>query len=105
MGIAGMEVFRRAMEVREIAATANEIYREDGESLKISNETVGHVLKNLGLYTRRLGNSGRGLRLDRAIQTRAHELSHANNVLPDVAGAPACGHCHKLQLLEAQEVV
>jgi hypothetical protein len=43
----------------EIAATANQIYSEEGESLKISSETVGHVLKNLGLYTRRLGNAGR----------------------------------------------
>jgi hypothetical protein len=91
--------------VREIAATANRIYNEEGESLKISNETVGHVLKNLGLYTRRLGNAGRGLVLDKATQSRAHELGHANEVLPDSAGVPACGYCHKLQLLQTQEVV
>src|ERR1700688_5147518 len=60
--------------VREIAATVNDFYREEGESLKISNKKVGHVLKNLGLYTRRLGNAGRGLILDRASKNRAHEL-------------------------------
>jgi len=91
--------------VREIAATANQIYSEEGEPLKISNETVGHVLKNLGLYTRRLGNAGRGLVLDKATQSRAHELSHANEVLPDSAGVAACGYCHKLQLLQTEEVV
>jgi len=91
--------------VREIAATANQINREEGESLKISNETVGHVLKNLGLYTRRLGKAGRGLMLDKATQSRAHELSYASDVLPDSAGVPDCGHCHKMQLLETQEVV
>ena len=91
--------------VRQIAVTVKELYREEGESPRISNETVGHVLKNLGLYTRRLGNAGRGLILDKATQSRAHELSHANEVLPDGAEVPACGHCHKLQLLETQEVV
>ena len=90
---------------REIAATANRIYSEEGESLKISSETVGHVLKDLGLYTRRLGNAGRGLVLDKITQSRAHELAYANEVLPDSAGVPACGYCHKLQVLETQEVL
>src|ERR1039458_525231 len=96
---------QQQMFVREIAAIANQIYSEEGESLKISNETVGHVLKNLGLYTRRLGSAGRGLMLDKATQSRAHELGYANEVLPDSAGVPACGYCHKLQLLQTQEVV
>ena len=91
--------------VREIAATVNEFYREEGESLKISNKKVGHVLKNLGLYTRRLGNAGRGLILDRATQNRAHELCYANEVLPNSDEGPACGYCHNLQLLDIQEVV
>src|SRR5207248_6720451 len=47
-------------------ATANRFYAEDGESLKVSSETVGHVLKYLGLYSRRLGNAGRGLIFDKA---------------------------------------
>jgi hypothetical protein len=87
--------------VREIAGTANRIYSEEGESLKISNETVGHVLKNLGLYTRRLGNAGRGLMLDKDTQSRIHELSYAS----EVAGVIACGYCHDLQLLQTQGVV
>jgi hypothetical protein len=91
--------------VREIAATANEFYRQEGESLRISNETVGHTLKSLGLYTRRLGSAGRGLVLDRATQSYAHELGYANEVLLAKAEVPACGYCHKLQLLDTQEVV
>ena len=96
---------QQQMFVREIAAIANQIYSEEGESLKISNETVGHVLKNLGLYTRRLGSAGRGLMLDKATQSRAHELGYANEVLPDSAGVPACGYCHKMQVIETEEVV
>jgi hypothetical protein len=96
---------QQQMLVREIASTVNRIYVEEGESLKISNETVGHVLKNLGLYTRRLGNMGRGLVLDKVTRLRAHELGQANQVLPETAGAPLCGHCHKLQLSQTEEVV
>ena len=91
--------------VREIASTVNRIYVEEGESLKISNETVGHVLKNLGLYTRRLGNRGRGLVLDKNMQLRTHELGLANQILPETAGAPPCGHCHKLQISQTEELV
>jgi hypothetical protein len=87
---------------REIAATVNRIYGEEGESLKVSSETVGHVLKSLGLYSRRLGNSGRGLVLDKSTQVQAHELSQAYEVLPAV---PDCGYCHKLQLPQSKEVV
>lgn len=96
----GRQVF-----VRDIAATANQLYRQEGESLKISNEAVGHVLKNLGLYTRRLGNAGRGLVLDKTMQSRAHELGYANEVLTDSNDASACGYCHKLQVSEIQELV
>lgn len=103
--LAGHRPDQQQVLAREIAATANQIYSEEGESLKISSETVGHVLKNLGLYTRRLGNAGRGLVLDKVTQSRAHELGYANEVLPDSAGVPPCGYCHKLQVPETQEVV
>ncbi len=86
----------------EIATTVNRIYREEGESLKVSSETVGHVLKSLGLYSRRLGGGGRGLMLDKPSQVQAHELSHAYEVLPAV---PDCGYCHRLQLPQSEQVV
>jgi hypothetical protein len=79
---------------RDLAITVNEIYRKEGESLKVSSETVGHVLKSLGLYSRRLGNGGRGLLLDKSTQVHAHELSFAYDVLP---AEPECGYCLMLQ--------
>ena len=91
--------------VREIAAKANDFYREEGDSFRVSNEIVGHTLKNLGLYTRRLGNAGRGLSLDKATQKRAHELAYTNEVLPNSDDAPACGHCFSRQIQETTEVV
>ncbi len=88
--------------VREIAATTNRLYAEDGESLKLSSESVGHVLKNLGLYTRRLGNAGRGLMFDKATQSHAHSLAHEYDVL---TSEPTCEYCHQLQTPQSQEVV
>ncbi|MGD1081648.1 MAG: hypothetical protein ABR881_25300 [Candidatus Sulfotelmatobacter sp.] len=96
---------RQQVCVREIAEKANDLYREEGELLRVSNETVGHALKNLGLYTRRLGNAGRGLSLDKATQKRAHDLSYSNEVFPNGDDVPACGHCHARQVPETQEVV
>ena len=88
--------------VREIAATANRLYAEDGESLKLSSETIGHVLKSLGLYSHRLGNAGRGLIFDQATQSHAHRLSHAYDVL---TAEPSCEHCHELQQPQSEGVV
>lgn len=88
--------------VREIAEAANAINREEGESLRISSETTGHILKNLGLYSRRLGNAGRGLVLDKTTQSQAHRLAHSYDVLPAL---PSCGYCHKLQSPESEGLV
>jgi hypothetical protein len=88
--------------VREIAEAANGIYRAEGESLRISSETTGHVLKNLGLYSRRLGNAGRGLVLDKATLSQAHRLAYGFDVLPP---EPSCGYCHTLQTQQTEEFV
>jgi hypothetical protein len=90
--------------VRDIAATVNNIYREEGESIKVSNERVGHVLKSLGLYTRRLSNAGRGLMLDQATRFQVHELSYLNDALR-ASNTPACGYCHELQVKENEGLV
>jgi hypothetical protein len=87
---------------RDVAATANQICIEQGESVKLSAEKVGHALKRLGLYTRRLGSNGRGLILDKATQIRAHQLSLEYNVLPVV---PECGYCHNLQAPPSEDVM
>lgn len=61
--------------VGEIAAEANRIGQARGERTNYSAETVGHRLKKIGLVTRRLGSRGRGLVMDLATITRAHELA------------------------------
>lgn len=93
---------RQRVFVREIAEAANDINREERESLCISSETAGHILKNLGLYTRRLGNEGRGLILDKSTQSQAHRLAYSYDVLPP---QPSCGFCHRLQTQQTEELV
>jgi hypothetical protein len=84
--------------VREITDTVNTMYKNLGESTKFSNEAVGHALKSIGLYTRRLGSSGRGLILDKLTRREAHELSRMNEVIPADTEADACSYCRPTEL-------
>jgi hypothetical protein len=86
--------------VRDVTAGAIRIGIEQGESLKLSSEKVGHVLKRLGLYTRRLGSAGRGLVFDKSTQLHVHRLALEYDVLPPVS---ECGYCHQLQTPGSEE--
>ena len=90
--------------VRDIAATVNRLYLEDGEPLKVSSESVGHMLKKLGLFSRRLGSTGRGLVLDKATKLLAHELAGSYQVILDSESEP-CGYCHEVQVPEINSVM
>lgn len=61
--------------VNEVANEVNRIALARGERLHYSAETIGHRLKKIGLVTRRLGKAGKGLVMDLATMTRAHELA------------------------------
>ncbi len=66
---------RQELLAGEIAIEVNRIQKARGERLSYSAERVGHSLKKVGLYTRRLGKAGRGLVLDLATMVRLHELA------------------------------
>ena len=61
--------------VGEIATEVNRIAKARGERLNYSAEPLGHLLKRVGLFTRRLGKAGKGLVMDLATITRVHELA------------------------------
>jgi hypothetical protein len=63
--------------VGEIATEVNRISKARGERLNYSAETVGHRLKKVGLFTRRLGKAGKGLAVDQATVARIHDLAAA----------------------------
>jgi hypothetical protein len=61
--------------VGEIATEVNRIAKARGERMRYSAETIGHRLKKVGLFTRRLGKAGKGLAMDIVTITRVHELA------------------------------
>jgi hypothetical protein len=61
--------------VREIAAEANRLLKVRGETARLSPEKVGHLMKRLGLCTRRLSQSGNGLTFDNATVTGIQQLA------------------------------
>ncbi len=60
---------------REIALEVNRLIEVRGERSKLSPEKVGHLLRKLGLPTRRLSQTGNGLVLDRETMRRLQTLS------------------------------
>jgi len=69
--------------VREIAAEVNRRQEARGETAKLSPEKVGHRLKNLGLRTRPLSQSGNGLMFDKVTVALIQQLA-AVYVVEDV---------------------
>lgn len=66
---------KQSVFVGDIADVVNRIYAERGDHLKASPEVVGHTMKKLRLFTRRLGGGRRGLELGKDVQQAVHELA------------------------------
>lgn len=58
-----------------IAHVVNERFQHQGEEEKLSARKVGSILRSLGLKTKRLGNSGRGLVFTHAVMREIHEVA------------------------------
>jgi hypothetical protein len=71
--------------VKEIADEANRIQASRGETLRFTAEKVGHKLKKVGLYTRRLSSAGNGLLIDHTTRVLLHEVAAS---FPDVGFGP-----------------
>jgi hypothetical protein len=84
---------RHQVLVAEIGQTVNGIYQNLGERLQVSDEKVGHALKRLGLFTRRLGNKGRGLELTKDMQLLVHELARLHQGQAVFHDQPGCAYC------------
>ena len=68
----------------EIAIEVNGIAKARGGRLEFKPENIGHTLKKLGLFTKRLGKHGRGLVVDQPTLIRVHELAQVHGVGLDV---------------------
>ena len=61
--------------VRETAAEVNRHLEARGETARLTPEKVGHVMKKLGLRTRRLSQAGNGLTYDNATVARIQQVA------------------------------
>jgi hypothetical protein len=61
--------------VREIANEVNRIQTSRSDTLQFTAEKVGHKLKKLGLYTRKLGAAGNGLLIDHTTRVHLHDVA------------------------------
>ena len=64
-----------SVHVGEIADRSNAILEERGEIQVLSAKRVGTVLKFMGIYTRRLDASGRGILLLKRVRARIYSLA------------------------------
>ena len=58
-----------------LAATANFLLAQAGESYTLKPRREGELVRGLGLRTEKLGNQGRGLRLTLATREKVHQLA------------------------------
>jgi hypothetical protein len=63
--------------VKEITAEVNRLLVLRGETKQLTAEKVGHKLKKVGMFTRRLSHAGNGLRMDQLTRVRLREIAAA----------------------------
>jgi hypothetical protein len=87
---------RTEIRVAEIAADLNAALNSKST---MSARLVGSLLKEIGLSTQRLGQSGRGLRLDLATRRALHRLADGYNASENKP-FPGCNECASSQVIE-----
>jgi hypothetical protein len=71
---------RQQARVGEITTIANGILKGRGESLELDPREVGNQLRALGLFSKRLGGAGRGIRFTKDVRRQIHGLAQAYDV-------------------------
>jgi len=89
--------------VAEITTAVNEILERRGELLEMKPRAVGSILGVLGLSTKRLGASGRGVTLLNSVRRRIHELAEKHKINGEATAAKGCAHCYEMYRKEADD--
>jgi hypothetical protein len=66
---------KACLHVKEITSAVNAILKERGETLEMSPKQVGNKLRAMGLTTKRLDASGRGVQLLDPVRQHIHRLA------------------------------
>ena len=91
---------RDKLHVAEIAADVNAILDDQGAVSPLPPRLVGGLLKDVGLFTHRLGQNGRGLRLDLATRRMIHRLADTYSVPSANQPFPGCNECADRRVIE-----
>jgi hypothetical protein len=86
------ETKRGQARIGEITTIANGILKGRGESIQLDPREVGNHLRALGLFSERLGRTGRGIRFTSAIRRKIHDLARAYDVR-SLQGHARCEFC------------
>jgi hypothetical protein len=90
--LAAIHVGASEVRVAQICLDANTIFKQRGERTVLEARKVGGILSGLGLATESLDRLGRGLRLSKALQQKAHELARAHATRTPL-DRPGCEFC------------
>jgi len=92
---------RAKLYVNEIAADVNAALFAGSGTLTLTDRLVGSLLKSVGLPTHRLGQSGRGIKLDLATRRAIHRLAGLYDVPSARRPFRDCAECAHAQDAEA----
>ena len=85
---------RESAYVGEVTTISNGILKGRGETLELEPRTVGHILRAMGLHTKRLGEAGRGIFFLKETRRRIHRLAWSYGVRSvqngGIVGCPLC---------------
>ena len=88
---------RQEVYVGELTYTVNTILKNRGETAELEPREVGHRLRCLGLFTKRLSGAGRGITLLQPDRQRIHRLAYDFEVPSVRDGIARCGDCVQRQ--------
>jgi len=87
------EVHRSQARVGEITTIVNGILRGRGETIELDPRAVGNTLRALGLFSRRLGRAGRGIRFSNENRRKIHALAWTYDVRSIQDNTDRCEFC------------
>jgi len=97
------QVGKKSTGVAEITKAVNEILERRGELLEMKPRAVGSILRVLGLSTKRLGASGRGITLLNSVRRRVHELANKHKIIGEATASKQCKQCYEMYRKESDD--
>ena len=95
---------RTELYVAEITSDVNASFLDMGTNSSLSERLVGSLLRAVGLKTRGLGGTGRGIRMDQETRLAIHRLAKIYRVPSAQRPFPGCLECAKCNQLMGNDL-